>query len=335
MSSETHVTNTRSTDAETFLISRPILAYQLDATHLQAVLNHLCRQTDMLSTDARLRREKDTVIERALLEVSDRVARIEAALENLGGAAELRALRGQVNDVSRVVDGLTAQVLPEMQRRLQESQTAVDRAVKNAVEPVERRAIELVENAKREMQAEIDAQRQTSRELKLDRERQEQQFLARGSAHTQKLQDDVANLERRVDHVERNVCNPMRDLIDEMQSTTNNNFTQIGQATQLFDSEIRKLKSEMTNLRSEVNRFDTDATNSINKIKEDIDTKFELLRQMMQSFERNNQLFEQAVSDAGARMAAARQMAANAGLQQFAANKPGAALTPSSTSGFR
>lgn len=312
-------------DAQEFLASRPILAYQLDATHLQSVLNHLCKTTDHLTADARQHRERDGALERALQDLGDRIARIETALLHLGGPEELRVLKAQVGEVSRVVDGLTAQVLPEMQRKLNEAQGAVDRAVKNAVEPVERRANEVLQQARMEMEQAVGEQRALSLQLKQDRDRQEQVFRERGLGASKQLEDAVANLDRRVDHVERNMVAPMRDVLTELQSACNDNFTQLGNVNVQFENEIKRLRGEVANLRSDVNQLDNSVASSISKIKEDIDTKFELLRQAMSSFERNNQLFEQAIAEAGARMSAARANATAAGLAQFQQNRPVAA----------
>lgn len=302
---------------EQFLSSRPILAYQLDATHLQNVLQRLSRQNDAVQAEQQLNKERSRGIENAINDLAARVSRLEGALQNVGNPEELRAMKEQLIDVSRAVDEIGQQHLPNMQRQVEETQRGIDKAAKQAVRdavvPIEQRANEVLDVARKDMDRAINEQKIVTRELQRDRQKMEDQFRDRGLGQQQKLIEDVRVLVERVDHVERNVCNPLRDAVEEMQTTTNNNFQQIEQATRLFDSEIAKLKAEMANLRSDLNGFENNVTNNMGRIRDDLDVKFNMLTEAMQSFERNNQLFESAIAEAGQRMSAARQLAQKSG----------------------
>lgn len=301
-------------DNEQFLSSRPILGYQLDATHLQNVLQRLAKQNDALQTEQQANRERNRGVEDAINDLASRVSRLENALQNVGNPEELRDMKEQLIDVSRAVDEINTKNLPQMQRQVDDAQRNVDRAAQKAVQmavaPIEAKANEVLEVATREIDKVVNDQRQVTRELQRDRQKMDEQFRDRGLGQQQKLVEDVRALTERVDHVERDVCNPLRDAVEEMQQTTNNNFQQIEQATRIFDSEIAKLKAEMANLRSDLNGFENNVTNNVARLREDLDTKFNMLVDMMKSFERNNQLFETAIAEAGKRMTDARAQAA-------------------------
>ena len=317
----------RTMDVTELLHSRPILAYQLDATHLQNVLIRLSKGQDELAANALAERERARAVERAVQDLNDRLTRVEGALHSLGNADEVRLLKDQLVDVCSVVDRISQRDLPDMQRRVGDAAAAVDRAARQAVheamQPLEQRANAVLAEAKHEMGVAAQEQRSVAAQLQRElRKAADEAGASRGIAQQREVIEALREINTRVDHVERNVANPLRDALAEMQDNANINFKQIEMTTKLFDNEIAKLKAEMANLRGDLNMFENGVTNNVAKIREDLDTKFQMLIQMMQSFERNNQLFEQAVSEAGAKLGAARQQAVAASMSQFRSAGP-------------
>lgn len=270
-----------------FLSSRSLIGFQMDASHLHAVLQQVIKLQARQGAELGSRVGR---VEAAVAEISTRLSAIESAIANFGGADEVRALTSRFHELTRTVEGM-ANVIPQLRRETEElgrGATATDRSVQQLLQQfvpqVERALQEDRARAERGLQQLADTQRAAEESLTPHIERH------------QKLLEEVVG---KVEHVEGALIGKLAGSLDELNKRTNENFRNVERSAQQFDSELNKLRADLANARAEINTVDNDGQFRTKKITEDTDAKFQLLLDTMKGFEKNTHLVERQLAEAG------------------------------------
>jgi chromosome segregation ATPase len=293
-----------------YLKSTPLLSYQLDVTHLHNVLQGIIAGQQQQQQQQQLIARKVNALESAVANIDTRLQNVESAIGGFGGADELRALRQHLIDVARAVDTLNESVIPNIQRQQEETSRFFSsnnnqlQQMINIVPALERAAGELRRDLDLNQRnisqivehvTALEAQAQTERAEADNRER------SRGIT-IQQNNDVVRELAARLERTEREIAsrlNPAAMALEDLARRTHENFREVENSAKAVDVELAKLHSDLANLRAELNSVDNDGRHRLGKVTEDVDSKFNVVLNLMQNFERNNQIMEQHITAAG------------------------------------
>jgi chromosome segregation ATPase len=287
-------------DIEGFLNSRNLVGFQLDGTHLHAVLLRLIHDQRTQHQELNGLARRVDGIESAVGELQDFARRMDQVFGSVGSAEEMRNLATQVRQLERKLDETVVGDLRELRR----SVDSVEKRSANAAQLADVAATNLAQTGdaitalRRDLGLLSENQRAFAGDLRDSVGRVEEWHRTR-SVEKQRVDDSLRDVLARMERVERDALAKLAAEIDDINRRNDENFKSVEVAVRQFEDESRRAKADIGNLRAELNALDNDASHRLNKIKEDADSKFAMLLQLMQNFERNNQLFEAHMAEAG------------------------------------
>lgn len=323
-------------DLVDFLESKSLIGFQLDASHLHNVLHGILRNQQSASQAQVAVARRLQAVEAAIQEVADRQSLLESQVAKVGGNGdEVRSLRSHLQDVSTVVENLSRQAVPEIRRSCDE--------LRRAVAPLERNVQQLsvalpqFETANQQVMQHVDdiskeialAQRQLAQQAA-----SQQQVIEDRDRETIRISEVVRDLQVRAERVERGggVNSQWRDAFEELNGRTNENFRQIEVSAKAVDAELHRIRTDLANVRTELNQMDNNSRQKMVKITDDMDNKFDMVLNLLQSYEKNSSELEEHLAAAGRALANSR---AQQQLQQGIGSGYPRATTTTTTSALR
>jgi chromosome segregation ATPase len=287
-------------DVEQLINSQTLVSFQLDGNHLHAVLTRLAQVQDAQGKELSQVGRRLDGLESAVGELQDFARRMGGILDSLGSADEIRNLATHVRQIETRVE--TA-IVPELQDTRRAAEDAGRRAAEasNVAKTAVGHAGECADaiNGMREDVGQLSTnQRAFATDLRDATTRVDEVHRNRG-VENQRTEELARQAAERVDRMERETLARLLRDVSDMNTRMDDNFKAVESAVVQFSDDSRRAKADIGNLRAELNALDNDASHRINKIKEDADGKFAMLLQLMQSFERNSQLFEAHMAEAG------------------------------------
>jgi predicted nucleic acid-binding Zn-ribbon protein len=310
-----------SDDILEYLESKPLVGFQMDATHLHNVLQSIVRsQQQSAQTQVAVSRRLQG-LESAVQDINDRVGQLESAISRVGGGEEVRSLKVHLQDLSAVVDNISRQALPEVRRAcddIRRSLNPIERNVQQlhqAIGPLEasqetlRQYVEDIakdsQNTARQLASQVSQVQLQSDEV--DRERQ---------VELNRVGELIREVQARTDRIERGGGAggaQLRELYDELNIRSNDNFRAVEISAKAVDTELNRMRSDLANVRTELNTLDNNTRQKVARVTDDMDTKFNMLLESLHQFERNSTELEDHLAAAGRVLASSRQAGHTAG----------------------
>lgn len=311
-------------DLQQFLDSRSLLGFQLDASHLHDVLQSMLRNQQQHQQ-----------------RVGRRLQAIESAVQDLDrrvGTVEQNALLGSDGDTLKQQLALIRQGLDDVHQRIvPELRGAVSDTSNRCIE-VERGLVDVADRRMRPLeQAHASLDRGLAdcggRVSKLEREagkndRALGDIVNRVPALEHEIaraRDGIDGLSRDIDresHARKEAIDSVlgtagggagwREALEEMNDRVNDNFHAVEQASRAVDVELTKLRTDVANLRVELNTLDNNTRYKLGKVSDDVDEKFRMLLETLRAFESNSAQMEETLAAAGRALAHQRHRAATA-----------------------
>lgn len=304
-----------SEDILDYLESKPLVGFQMDATHLHNVLQSIVRSQQVASQNQTAIARRLQGVEGAVQDVNERLSAMETALNRVGGGEEVRSLKAHLQDLSAVMDNLSRQALPEVRRACDDIRRSINPIEKNVqqlhaviapIESAQESLRQYVDDVARDSQTTV---RQISGQLsqvqqqadEVDRERQ---------VELNRVNDLLREVQTRADRIERS-GGPggaqLRDLYDELNIRTNDNFRAVEISAKAVDTELNRMRSDLANVRTELNTLDNNTRQKVTRVTDDMDAKFNMLLETLHQFERNSTELEDHLAAAGRVLASSRQ----------------------------
>lgn len=297
-----------------FIDSKPLVGFQMDATHLHNILQSIVRAQQQSSQNQALVTRRLQGLDNVVQELSDRIVQMESAITRVSGGDEVRSLKAHLQDVSAVVDNISRQALPEVRRAcddIRRSVNPIERSVQQlhqALGPMETSQEALrqniddlakdIQNSSRQLSQQLNQVQQQSDDI--DRERQAEMI---------RVADAVRDIQARADRIERG-GGPngaqLRDLYDELNVRTNDNFRAVEISAKAVDTELNRIRSDLANVRTELNTLDNNTRQKVTRVTDDMDAKFNMLLEALHQFERNSTELEDHLAAAGRVLASSR-----------------------------
>jgi uncharacterized phage infection (PIP) family protein YhgE len=287
-------------ELEVFLNSRNLVGFQLDGTHLHAVLQRIIHEQRTQAQEFHALARRVDGIDGALAELQDFARRTSSVFDSLGSADEIRSLGQHMRQIETRIESV---LVPEL-RDVRRAAESADRRAQQAAQVSEQlgSTVAQVHEGLQGVQVDVNAlsenQRSFAGELREASTRVNEVQQTR-SLERQRGEDAVREALARLERMEREALPKVYADMEDLNRRSDENFRSVEVAVRQFEDDHRRAKADIGNLRAELNALDNDASHRINKMKEDADGKFAMLLQLMQSFEKNSILFEQHMAEAG------------------------------------
>ncbi|CUF75244.1 Hypothetical protein, putative [Bodo saltans] len=172
-----------SDDILEYLESKPLVGFQMDATHLHNVLQSIVRSQQQTAQNQTVISRRLQGLEGAVQDINDRIAQMETVVSRVGGGDEVRSLKAHVQDLSAVVDNLSRQALPEVRRACDD--------IRRSINPLERNVQQL-----HQALGPLETSQETLRQYVDD--------IAKDSQNTVRLlSSQVAQVQQQTDEIDR------------------------------------------------------------------------------------------------------------------------------------
>lgn len=300
-------------DLERHLESRSLLGYQIDASHLNDVLLAIIRQLQHSGASSNRRFAQ---LENAVGDLDRRVGRIEQAFGDVSDASEVRNVREDLRNVMRAVDEIQRQHIPSLQRVADENRhrgLGNEKAISGLnqlVSPLSTQQAQLaqaIDGLGRQLQ-QLDSREQAERARDRDVADKLGGAVADVGARHARVERDVGALQRDLEMLSRQQPDGRwREALEDINTRMNENFRLVEQGANAVDVELGKLRTDLSNLRAEVNTLDNNTRNKIGRVTDDVDEKFKMLLDTLRAFETNSTAMEEAIASAGKALATNRQ----------------------------
>ena len=287
-----------SDDIQTnFLESKPLMGYEINTTHLTNVLQTILRNQQQFQAQMGAVSRRMGTVEQLSSDFDRRLQLIE---QQLFGGEDSRQLKVTVNELSTTVASLIRRTIPELRRDsedLKRFATTADRdilALTSAIRPVEVQVKTLEQSCALSLKDHEQHLNELRRQLQVAQQQQD----ARDRSAAEVLRD----VQGKTDRLEREVGGRWRESLEELNERMNENFRLIEEGARAVDVELAKLaalRTDVSNLRTELNTVDNQARYKVSKVAEDVDAKFKELLEFLQSVERNSTMFEEHLAAAG------------------------------------
>lgn len=311
-------------DLQQFLDSRSLLGFQLDASHLHDVLQTIVRNQNQ--HQQRVGRRLGA-IEAAVQDLDRRVGTVEQNAF-LGGEGD--SLKQQLTTIRQVVDEMHHRVVPELRHAIADNTNKCG-GVERGLQELGDRRVRPLEQA----QSVVDRGLADcgGRVAKLERDAgKNDRAVGEMSNRIPALEHELARARDGIDGLSRDLdreaharkeaienvlgtagtAGGWREALEEMNDRVNDNFHAVEQASRAVDVELTKLRTDVANLRVELNTLDNNTRFKIGKVSDDVDEKFRMLLDTLRAFESNSAQMEETLAAAGRALAHQRHRAATA-----------------------
>ncbi|KAH9589132.1 hypothetical protein LSM04_002674 [Trypanosoma melophagium] len=246
-----------------FLESRPLVGFQMDGSHLYSVLRKIIQELQQQAQNQDQLHQRLAGVEDDLRDVGARQKSLERALANMDPEA-LRRVQQQVDDLDRALDhvGRGVQDLGRELGALQQQQDQMQGDVEGLANDVGRKQKEL--------------------------ERDQAQ-----------LADQTRELMRDLDQNDGGKWKKLRDMLDDLSERTDKNFRSVEESARAVDAELAQHRSDIDAVQGDVVSLDDRMRQGLSGIAKDVDTKCQMILDMLRDHEKSSMEIEEHMAAAG------------------------------------